>query len=90
MYRFAVFYSNCAWDMWEAPRSVPESDDLNLFFLPLEAVDDTVGTADNFTQVRLPVFRHHAANLRKTRQIFGPGNQLIAEAHSGIGIVPGM
>jgi len=80
MYRFAVFYSNCAWDMRETSRSVPESDDLNLLFLPLEAVNDTIGTADNFTQVRLPEFRHHAADFRKARQIFGPGNQLIAEA----------
>jgi hypothetical protein len=53
---------------------VPEADNFNSLIITSQPVDDAKGTTDDFAQVRLPEFRHPAANFREVRQIFGAGN----------------
>jgi hypothetical protein len=53
---------------------VPEADNFNSLIITPQPVDDAIGTTNDFAQVRLPEFRHHAANLGEVRQIFGAGD----------------
>src|ERR1035437_7709832 len=81
--------SNRAWNVRKSPRAMPEADNLNLFPVVSQPVNDTVGTADDFAQVWLTEFRHHASDFRKIRQAFGAGDQFKAEPGGGIGIMLG-
>src|ERR1035437_545835 len=54
--------SNRAWNVRKSPRAMPEADNLNLFPVVSQPVNDTVGTADDFAQVWLTEFRHHASD----------------------------
>lgn len=45
--------SNRAWNVGKSPCAMPEADNLNLFLITAQPVNDTVGTADDFAQ------KHH-------------------------------
>jgi hypothetical protein len=50
---------------------VPESDDVNALFVAPQPIDDAIGTANYFLQIRLLKFRHGTADFGKIRDIFG-------------------
>jgi hypothetical protein len=81
--------SNRAWNVGKSPCTMPEADNLNLFLVTPQPIDNAIGTADNFAQIRLPEFRHLAADFRKIRQTFGAGDQFKTEPGCGIGIMLG-
>ena len=54
-----------------------------------QPVDDAIGAAYHFAQIRLTEFRHHAANFREVCQTLGAGDQFKTETGGGIGIMLG-
>jgi hypothetical protein len=68
---------------------VPESNDVNALLLAPQPVDDAIGTANHFPQIRLLKFRHGAADFGKIRQILGAGDQFVTQPGGRIGIMLG-
>ena len=81
--------SGCAGDAGESARGVPESDDVNALVVLLEPVNDAIGTANHFPQIRLLKFRHGAADFGKVRDIFGMSYQFVTQPGCRIGIMLG-
>ena len=75
--------------MRESPCAMPEPDNLNLFPVRPQPVDNTIGAANDFAQVLLAEFGHAAADFREVCQTPGAGDQFVAKAGGGIGIVAG-
>ena len=75
--------------MGKSACSVPEADDFNALFIAPQSVDDAIGAANHFPQIRLLKFRHSAADFGKIRQIFSAGDQFVTEPGCRIGIMLG-
>ena len=75
--------------MRESPRAMPEPDNLDLFLVRPQPVNDAIGAANDFAQVLLTEFRHAAADFREVCQTLGAGDQFVAKTAGGIGIVAG-
>jgi hypothetical protein len=68
---------------------MPEADNLDLLVVTPPPINDAIGAADDFTQIRLTEFRHHAADFREVCQTLGAGDQFITEPDGSIGIMLG-
>src|ERR1039457_3723629 len=86
---FSFDQSRCAWNMRESTSAVPETDNLNPFVVTFQPVDDSIRAANDFPQVVLAEFRHHAAEFMELRQTFGAGDQFITAPGGGVRIVLG-
>jgi len=58
---------------------MPESNDVNALLVAPQPVDDAIGTANHFPQIRLLKFRHGASDFGKIRQILGAGDQFVTQ-----------
>ena len=81
--------SSSAGNVRKSPRSVPEADNFNPLFVALQSVDDAIRAADHFAQIRLPKFRHRAADFWKFRHAFGARDQFITQPGRCVGMMPG-
>ena len=76
---FSSGKSSCAWDVRKSACPVPEADNFNSLIITSQPVDDAIGTANHFPQIRLLKFRHGTADFGKIRQIFGAGDQFVTQ-----------
>jgi len=61
-------------DAWEPTCRVPKSNDVNTLLVTPQPVNDTIRTANNFTQIGFLKFRDDAADFRKIYKVFGTNN----------------
>ena len=71
---------SCAFDLWSAALSVPESGYVHAAIAVIDAVDDPVGADDDLANGWIVELRHDAAQLGKVGQAFGVADEELAES----------
>src|ERR1019366_6385685 len=79
--------SNRAGNVRKSACAVPEADNLNLFVVTPQPINDAIGAENNFAQFGSPEFRQDAPAFWKSFQRQRRIKQLVAHAFGGEGIV---